>query len=277
MKIRQNLLFFGTAALLSACGHYSEDLAALDKQFEKAPHERTYAYNGEQDLNNIMTAAGGEMSAISFSEALAREYHALAKTEQEAMDYPSAKLFTEKAKTAMSGQQVQPSAATTQEGQQRRAALMSALETQMTPENYMALARAQAQYDHWQEQKIEGHQGEDINRCRENFEQAMMALENPFTQTKTYAVLFTGQSNEVSPEAQNTLNDIAAFVSEGNYASYQLILSGAPEQLTAIRNKLVEMKFPETRVLVSDAPTAENAVQIDLRYAVPSQEQNQAI
>lgn len=275
MKIRQNLLLFGATALLSACGHYSEDLAALDKQLG---NERDWdvASASNQDLNNIMTAAGGEMQAISFNEALAREYHALAKAEQEAMDYKSAKMFTEKARAAMNGEQVEPAAASTPEGEQRRAALVNAIAMQMIPKNYYSLARAQAQYDSWQEQKGEADP-QAANHCRDNFEQAMMALENPFMETKTYAVLFSDQTNTVSPEAQRILNEIAAFISEGNHTSYQLILSGGPDQIAAVKNKLLQMKFMEQRILIGEKPTADNAVQIDVLYAAPQNTEDQSI
>ena len=149
---------------------------------------------------------------------------------------------------------------------------MSALQTQMSPENYYSLAHAQVQYDSWQEQQDDGHKGAQINHCREGFEQAMAALVNPFAETRAYTVSFAPGQNTVSPDAQRVLNEIASFISEGNHTSYQLILSGTPEQLAPVHEKLIQMNFPATRLLAGKQPVAANTVQIDLRYAVPQAE-----
>ncbi len=271
MRPANKLILLPVLGLLTACGHYSEDMAALEKQFENAPAQ-TYALNTDQDLNAV-TPAAGAISAMPFNEALAREYYDLARTEQAEMDYQSAKLFTEKAKQAMAGENVLPVQAKTPQGLEKRLELMRALETQMQPENYMALARAQAQFDHWQEQKSEGHQTEDINQCQENFKQAMAALANPFTQTKSYAVMF-GDVTDISAEAQKTLNEIAAYITENNIQNYLVALSGSEEQVKAVRAKLIEMKFPETRLITGQSQTAENTVALDLKTAPTIADQN---
>lgn len=169
--------------LLSACGHYSQDLAALDKKIgaDPAPIQMASA-NG--DLNAIETASGPGLYYEDFNQVLARDYYKLAREENDqAMDYRAAQYYTEKAKAANLGKPVMPGKPAQfdipedQKGELEgaRATLINALQFQREPQTEATLAEAVVCYDCWLDQVEEGKTGVAAT-CAESFNQAMNRL-----------------------------------------------------------------------------------------------------
>ncbi|MEM6781844.1 MAG: hypothetical protein AAF569_08275, partial [Pseudomonadota bacterium] len=177
MSLKNNVFALICALSISACGHYSEDLASM----------------GSVAPQDIAPAAGND-----FSSFLASEYMALAQEENRKYDYQAARFYTEKAMAAQKGQSVPPASLrefdipTQYQGkaQEKRERLVAALQIQKTPENYASLAKAQTQFDSWLEQMEEGHQEVDIQTCAESFDAAMLMLENPMANEVNFTLDF---------------------------------------------------------------------------------------
>lgn len=178
MKTRVSLALVTVAALgLSACSHYSDDLAALDSQaIQSAP---TQVAMSDTALATMTPAAGDETPSVPFAELLAQEYLALAKQNETAMDHKTARYFTVKAQAAKKGEAVAPgtpeqfgiSGARADAVRSARAQLTAALKQNMTPNSQYALAKAQTQYDCWLDDVQDGRG--DTGPCAAGFKQSM--------------------------------------------------------------------------------------------------------
>lgn len=198
-----------SALTLSACGHYSDDLASLEKDFQTGTSPQQYAMNA-QGLNTVTPAAGGAVAAeaVSFSRSLALEYYAMAKYENDELyDYRAAKYYTEKASAAVKGEHVpvgyvgefKIDEESTTELKQARAELIDAMRFKMLPENYARLAQAQAQYDCWLDQAEEGQK--DMT-CRAGFFEALAAVNDPYVEAGRYAVSFNAGTSAFAQGAE---------------------------------------------------------------------------
>lgn len=211
-------LLLGSVVLLGACGHYSEDLAALDKQYQGDSAPLVVA-QAPDDLNAIETASGPGMYYNTFEQVLAQDYYALARHENDqAMDYKAAQYFTQKAKRATTGARVEPGTINQFDipDEQKeplisaRTSLVSALATQRSPENDPMLAKAVVCYDCWLDQAEEGKAGADAT-CADSFHNAMSNLVagmNPAAGAQTIAVSFLPGQPALSDSAKDEIGQI---------------------------------------------------------------------
>ncbi len=156
---------------LSACSHYSADLAALESKIDSAPQPPVQVAMNDAQLSQMAPAAGGDMAVtaptVSFQELLAREYLRLAQVNEDAMDYKTARYYTMKAKSSATGQPTPPgtpaqfglSGKATPALQSARAELTAALTHNMVPANYASLVSAQTQFDAWMDDIQDGRAG----------------------------------------------------------------------------------------------------------------------
>lgn len=218
MFLKKQSLMILSLALLSACGHYSEDLAAMDAV---APQD-------------IAPAAGND-----FNSYLAHEYMALAKQENAVYDYKAAMMFTEKARAAQKGQEVTPftlrdfdiNEENREIVKQKRLQLIGALQSKNAPENYYELAKAQTQFDSWLEQLEEGHQGAQIKTCMDSFDEAMRKIENPSEDEINYTLDFTVGSTDIGAQGQQKIQEAVQFYQEN--PAYQFTVIGYINNETA--------------------------------------------
>ncbi|MBN8521034.1 MAG: hypothetical protein J0L77_03945 [Alphaproteobacteria bacterium] len=166
---------FGMLAIslscLSACSHYSADLAALESKIDSAPQPPVQVAMNDAQLSQMAPAAGGDMGvtspAVSFQELLAREYLRLAQVNEDAMDYKTARYYTMKAKSSATGQPTPPgtpaqfglTGKATPALQSARAELTAALTHNMVPANFASLVSAQTQFDAWMDDIQDGRAG----------------------------------------------------------------------------------------------------------------------
>mgnify|MGYP000980385383 CR=1 FL=1 len=176
MKTRVSLALVTVAVLgLSACSHYSDDLAALDTQTVRP----VQVAMTDEALATMTPAAGDDTPSVPFAELLAQEYLVLAKQNETAMDHKTARYFTVKAQAAKKGESVVPgtpeqfgiSGARADAVRSARAQLTAALKQNMTPNSQYALAKAQAQYDCWLDDVQDGRG--DTGPCVAGFKQSM--------------------------------------------------------------------------------------------------------
>lgn len=208
--------------LLSACDHYSEELASLDGKLKTGTPAPAVTASASTDLNAIETAAGGPgMYYQNFNEVLAQDYYTLARHENDtAMDYKAAQYYTQKAKAATLGKPVMPGNPNKFDipPEQKetltgaRASLVSALETQRSPQNDPVLAKAVVCYDCWLDQAEEGKKGAAAT-CAESFNQAMGQLAaglSPAAGGNMIAVPFLPNQTALAPGARAQVDAIIA-------------------------------------------------------------------
>lgn len=178
MKTRVSLALVTFAALgLSACSHYSEDLASMDSPAVQPAS--TQVAMTDTALATMTPAAGDETPSVPFAELLAQEYLVLAKQNETAMDHKTARYFTVKAQAAKKGEAVAPgtpeqfgiSGARADAVRSARAQLTAALKQNTSPGPQYALAKAQAQYDCWLDDVQDGRG--DAGACAAGFKQSM--------------------------------------------------------------------------------------------------------
>lgn len=244
MSLKKQAFALVALIALSACGHYSEDLAMMEGK----------------NLQDIAPAAGEP----DFSILLAQEYATLAQQENERYDYLAAKYFTDKAKAAGRGKDVPPASLNDFEIDpdnhaaviQVREKLVAALETKKTPANFKALAEAQTQFDSWLEELEEG-QKTDITESRDHFEQALALLENPMPDEVNYTLMFGMNSAALDAAAEQSLEEAVAYYQENPYYEFTVIgyenaqsveaghANLAVQRAVAVRDVLVKMGVPK--------------------------------
>lgn len=210
MFLKKQALMVLSLGFLSACGHYSEDLAAM----------------GSVAPQDIAPAAGND-----FNSYLAHEYMELAKQENAVYDYKAAMMFTEKAKAASQGAEVMPftlrdfeiSEENREIVAQKRQQLIGALQTKNAPENFHALAKAQTQFDSWLEQLEEGHQSAQIKTCVDSFEEAMLEIENPSEDEINYTVDFMVGSADIGATGQQKIQEAIQFYQQNPAYGFTVI------------------------------------------------------
>lgn len=223
-KMRKiSLLSISCAVLaISACDHYSEDLAAL-----KAPQPSIQ----QQSVSEISPAAGGTMGEMSFSGYLQSEYTQLARYEQSLYDYKAANYYTKKAKSLAEGTLVAPGSIRefSIQGDQKeelvraREDLINALKTYNTPDNRYSLAMAQTRYDCWLEQ-VEESQNDEVITCKNEFRHSMASLIAPEGMDMRYAIPFEAGSMSLSEEARISLERALSFWKTNHERGYKLML-----------------------------------------------------
>lgn len=242
------------ALILGACGHYSEDLSALDQQYMKSGNEVDVAMDGAA-LQNIAPAAGGSYEVATNVQALgqylARDYYELAKHENnQAYDYVAAKMYTDKAITASKGKVTAPSRVSSYdvpkekqtELNEARADLVTALSNGKMGGFEQQLASAQVNFDCWLERAEEASKEEHYASCKEGYQQSMMQLVLPAagtasadapsaiaiaSATQMYEIAFAGVGDDmVDDTAARIIAQAAAFLKTPAGAGYTAVITG---------------------------------------------------
>lgn len=277
MFLKKQALMVLSLGMLTACGHYSEDLASMDTV----------------QPQDIAPAAGNDFSAY-----LAHEYMELAKQENAAYDYQAAMMFTNKAKAAQKGEEVSPFAFrdfeidSQYEGEveQKRLELLGALQSKNSPENYFTLAKAQTQFDSWLEQLEEGHQPKQIQTCAESFDAAMKKVENPLADEVNYTLTFASGSTNVQTTAQQKLHEAIRFYQENPQYGFTVIgyinnaaaeagqYNIAVQRALNVRDMLIKAGIPSYQIEAYTGrqqaglyPAAENSERVNVIMRVPSE------
>ena len=248
--------------LVTACDHYSNDLASMD--------------TSPTDVTAISPAAGGEMT---FSQHLANEYYHLAKFEQDMMyDYQAAKLYTEKARQLSSGNLVTPSkvedfkigAGHQAELSRAREQLIDALKTYNMPENRYNLAMAQSRYDCWLEQQEETQDEDAVISCKNQYHHAMASLMPPDGSQMAFLVPFDEGSMTLSEEARISIGRTLSFwrVNEGRGGklalrpAYGVSQEETDRQISMVRSILQFNGIPASAIQVQETTPEAQAFEI---------------
>lgn len=252
MTDRAKIFILALALFLGACGHYNEDLASLDKVMTSSSSVTMAA--APQD---IAPAAGDEESLARY---LAREYYDLAKFENEkAYDYKAAKNYTQKAMMASKGKVAMPAKISSYDIPSdkmpaltdARAALVAALAENNTPENQMALAKAQSRFDCWLERAEEAADDEHCASCRSEFEQAMAMLIAPAAgveaQSGSFDINFAQNSAAFDEASMETIGKVAAFVNAPENAGYGVVLTGYASVQSEFASRLANARATTVR------------------------------
>jgi OOP family OmpA-OmpF porin len=183
---------------------------------------------------------GLDPQGSDFAKALFAEYVALADESVAEYDFDDASNFAAKAQLAAGGEEVLPwepsawdiPADMLPEFEDARARLIAALDAGGRTAAPAEAARATAMYDCWIEEQEEGHQPEDINRCRGAFELALAnvlkALEpapEPVAEAAEemapvkYIIYFGFDVATIADSAMGVISEIAAAAAEMGPAS----------------------------------------------------------
>lgn len=130
---------------------------------------------------DVENARGLEPQGSDFAKALFAEYVTLADEEVTEFDWSNASNYSAKAQLAAGGEEVLPwdpanfdlPADMMEDFTSSRTRLLEALDAGGRTVVPAEAAHAQAMYDCWIEEQEEGHQQNDINRCRGEFELAL--------------------------------------------------------------------------------------------------------
>ncbi|MEX2648139.1 MAG: OmpA family protein [Alphaproteobacteria bacterium] len=186
---------------------------------------------------NIDDVRGLEPQGSDFAKALFAEYVTLADEEVAEYDWDNASKYAAKAQVAAGGEEVGPwdpanfdlPADMMPDFESSRARLLEALDGGGRAAAPAEAAKAQAMYDCWIEEQEEGHQPEDINRCRGAFElalanvmKAMMPMEEmaepepaPEEAPPSKFIIYFGfDVAEVAQSAMGVIAEIAGMAAE---------------------------------------------------------------
>lgn len=290
MRKLQSSLLLPLVLTMAACGHYSDDLASLERKFPgqqiaSAPHD-------------IAPAAGG-IAQGTLAQNLAREYTELARYENDtAFDYKSSGDYTKKAKLAMAGKIAAPSriekydipAQYAGELIAARKTLVDALKTQNTPENAASLARAQTRFDCWVERAEEAVDDAHFADCKAEYEAAMASLTMPAAggvigaAGATYDIGFAANSTLIADMSRKDLDYIAALMNDPANAAYRLVLTGyknaavsgayadrlTQERLAAAKSAIMGRGVQEARIATALAEAPAESGKVVVTVAAPS-------
>lgn len=177
-----------------------------------------------------------EINKESFNDHLAHEYKKLAMFEAyEMQDYKDADYFTEKAFMAADDETVMPTLPNARKYPLKKEAaikeaynkLLYVLDNYRTPENYAALAEAQAKYDCWIEQLEENIQPDHIAACRKEFYTALKKIKMAKKDHKvfqTYMIFFDHDSAKVKDSAMKIVNKATEIIKK--HENLSVLVSG---------------------------------------------------
>jgi OOP family OmpA-OmpF porin len=126
-----------------------------------------------------------EATGSAFSQELYREYLYLAVLEDKENDYPSVPYFLDKAKRAAGGEEVPPIEVADRKLPEDGVATATLMREQLEAKRGMAaeyprlVARLQAQYECYVEEKSENNQPKEIHDCQEEFEELLAQFPAP--------------------------------------------------------------------------------------------------
>ena len=197
-----------------------------------------------------------ETDGASFTQSLAREYRDLSVFEADEMvDWESADYFAGKGLAAAAGSEVPPetvgerrlSDAEADELASARGRLVALLDANARTKAPADAAIAQARFDCWIEQQEEGHQSEDIARCRDEFFGALERLDSimaaapsavpepaaapapqaaavppPQVRPQAYILFFDLNSEEISAEAVAVIDEALAAARAAGYTEFSV-------------------------------------------------------
>ncbi len=140
----------------------------------------SYVLNGEFDGVKKMEPTGS-----AFSQELYREYLYLAELEDDENDYPEVPYYFNKAKRAAGGEEVPPIEVADRKLPEDGVATATLMRQQLDAKIPMAadyprlVARLQAQYECYMEEKSENNEPKAIHDCQEEFEELLAQFPGP--------------------------------------------------------------------------------------------------
>jgi OOP family OmpA-OmpF porin len=183
---------------------------------------------------DIDDVRGMEPQGTDFTKALFNEYVTLADEEVAEYDWDNASMYTSKAQVAGGGEAIEPNdpanyalpADMMGEFTDARARLMAALDGGGRDVAPADAAHAQAMYDCWIEEQEEGHQPDDIARCKNAFWGSLAVVEaalNPPEEMAApaeeepawpgpYIIYFGFDQDAIVESAMGVVSEIAAQI-----------------------------------------------------------------
>ncbi len=197
-----------------------------------------------------------------FQAALAARYLEFAENEEKDYDWSSAWHFADKGLSAAYGNDVAPEyteewripSAAQAELTDARARLMQALTDSAKANQPQDAADAVFFFDCWVEQQEEGWQEDDINYCREHFQQALLALSGAPAQAPapsaaertSYLVYFALGRTELDASAERTVDKVAADLRQAD--DYAITLNGHTDRSGAAKSNMTLSRLRAERV-----------------------------
>jgi outer membrane protein OmpA-like peptidoglycan-associated protein len=251
-------------------------------------------------LQDIAPAAGGPISTETLNSILARQYYEMAKYENDtAYDYKAAKQYTQKAMMAAEGKVVTPSKVSAFDVPEEKIAelnavrgqLIAALQTQNTPENQQALAKAQTSFDCWLERAEEAADDAHYAQCQSDFQQAMVMMTAPAAGTPmetgaAYEIKFSANSAIMNEASQKDIEHVANILKAPDNSAYSANVTGfigaatgefanqlATARVNAVRSALVDRGVDAARLMGGDIAMSQGAseVRVTLNAAAAAQ------
>lgn len=287
-----------SVAVLGACDHYSERLAAMENDFPApaatvaaapapaAPPPIVLA-RSDAAMNAMVPAAGTEAATVPtqpFNLALAQAYYDRAVQEKNLMDHSAAHYYTTKAESALKGETPEPGypadfgieRSDSQAMMESRAKLMQAIQTYKDSDKQASVVRAQVEFDGWLDQYAESKTGPALT-CREGFIQAMEQLESPMTSSRRYGVVFAPGQFVLTDGAQAIIDDAASFARENPGRPYTVsLVEKAPSPVSAQRLQAVQTALAAKGVPAGNIVTAAQPAQAPAGGAMTAPQVNAA-
>jgi outer membrane protein OmpA-like peptidoglycan-associated protein len=190
---------------------------------------------------DIDGVAAQKASGSAFTQALHKNYVERARFEEGEADWASVAFFVERARMAANGQApalLSPgdwgvTAADLTAEHDRLAAALSSNAPTLAPD---ACARAQAWYEHWVEQRREGHQPDDIATAKAGYDAAVVdcvpgappKAEAPppapaKAEVERFLVHFPFDSSSLVGEAMSVINRVVSFFKDHDMSAVEVV------------------------------------------------------
>ena len=112
--------------------------------------------------------------------------------------------------------------------------------------------------------------------CKAGFEQAMASLVDPLTARKEYLVYFNPGEAAIGQSANDVIYDAALFIRDNGLKTYKIILSGAADQVQAVKERLVEIGYAQDFIAVDETGSvSQDSVSIAVKYKPVIEDQSE--
>lgn len=239
---------------------------------------------------DVDSVAATQPTGSAFAQALHKHYVDRAKFERSEQDWSSVEVFVDRARTAAAGTAPPPmraadwglgGAADLDAAHDRLVAALATNAPQVAPD---ACARAQTWFEHWSEQRAEGHQADHIATAKAAYDAAIVdcvptkavaapaPAPEPMAQPKSFIVHFPFDSAALVDGAMSVLRDVAGFFKAEDMKRAEVVAhtdTAGPDayndalserRAAAVKGALTDLGVPGTAVSTASKGEADPAV-----------------
>lgn len=228
----------------------------------------SYVLNGEFDSVKKMEPTGSP-----FSQELYREYLYLAELEDDENDYPEVPYYFDKAKRAADGEEVPPIDVADRNLPEDGVAIATTMRQQVDAKRALAadyprlVARLQAQYECYVEEKEENNEPKAIHDCQEEFEELLAQFPPPPVRHVELSAdaLFAFDKATLRPRGVEKLDKLVDDLGEVTYESILVVGHTDPIGSDAYNRRLSKRRAATVAHYLSDHGVHANTIRSEGR------------